>query len=1238
MPEQTDGSIIVGTEMDTAGFKAGSAELLAAIKSFSEEVKNLSAMLKELFAKPLTPEVDTGGAEKQVAALKAQVQELEAAMKEMRGNAAAPGQPAAPKADTGGTAQNAPRIEMSGAVQKASDLQKQIEGVNSSVGRLEPTFQKAMSGSESAMTAFEGKASALENKIAVLQERLEAVGQTQYPTEAYQEIGAEIEKTGQKLESLLNKQEKMRSLGVEENSAQWKNLQYDLDVVSQKYDRLEAAKARMESSGGAFQMGADTTQYTQMEAALSAAADRLAEMRSGIGDADAQMGQLSDSAGSAASHISRAAKAAAGTLVRGIKAAAVHMAKLVLHGRKMSGQFGGLISGAKKFALSLLSARGIYALLRKAVSAYMAENQQLSDTLSACWSGIGNLLGPIITKLINLVAQAVAYVTSFLQLFGLFGKSAAKAIGNAGDAASGAAKDLKNQLASIDELNVLSDGSDSSGGGSGKESAVQQPDVTLPDWAKLTAQQLKAGDWAAAAATLATQLNGMIAGVDWAAIGKKLGYYLNGALTALASFIRRFDWKGLASGLAEALGGLLDSVDWGNLGTVLTAKWAIILQALDGFFSSLNGESVSKALTDFMYGTVNAADWTGIATSLARNISKFFSDIDFSALAQALSAQIRAVLQSMSAAIANFDWAMIGGKIADLLNDADWSGMFSDLVQLLGRLLTGALELLVGFVGKVDWVGLAEEIWACLESLTRDIDWDNFGALLGKGIGGAVTGVLDLLAALFTDHDWGAMIRDLLSGIGNALGAAVRNIDWAGLLKSLSVALAGIITQLISVNAGIIGGISDILASLFEAIGLDSVAGFFKGIGDAMRSVGTWLKENLVDPVVNWVKNLFGIHSPSTVFAEIGGFLIQGLLQGVSAAWSGIAEFFTGAFKALSERISAAWDGIRASASAAWGGIKSSLSSVWKGIKSTAASTWDGLKSTVSKGWNSTKTATSDTWSNVKSATASAWSGIQSALSGTWSKIRSTASSAFGEIKSTIENKGWHGVGSNICSGISNGISSGWSWLRNTVGNLAGGLLRTAKRALGIHSPSRVFRDEVGLNIGLGIGAGVEEAEPDILRSVAGVADAIAEEVNSGDYTLADIAPTAEVSGALSDFTGRIADSFSTMLEKLQAIADSVTFTVPAVAEGTAVPHSARTGGAAARSGGYGGEADTGGLIEAVTLGVYQAVAQALSSNGDDGQPVNIIMNLDGEKIYQNQQKIARRHGYNFGMGAFGNG
>lgn len=1122
MADQADGSIIIDTEINSDGFKAGSAELLAAIKALSTEVKNLGQTLKELFSKPLTPEINTGGAEDKVAALEAKVQELQASLEELQ-NTNGSGTPA-PETAT-------PQVNIGGVTEKASGLQREIDAVNSSVQKLEPTFQKAMSGSESAMTSFEDKASTLESKIAELQERLDAVGQTQFPTQEYAELCAETEKAGQKLESLLNKQEKMQALGVSENSAQWKNLQYDLDLTAQKYDRLEAAKAKMEASGTAFQAGVDTTQYAQMESTLSAAAARLDEMRAGTQQSESLMSRLASSARNVASFIGRAAKSAAGALVSGIKAAASGMAKMLFHSKKMNSQFGGLISGAKKFALSLLGARGVWALLRKAVSAYMAENQQLSNTLSACWSGIGNLLGPIITRIINLVAQAVAYVTAFLKLFGIYGKTASKEISSAGGAASKATDKLKRQLAAFDELNILSDNSsDGGGGGGGAGDLGSLPDVTLPDWAKLMVEQIKAGDWAAAANTLAAKLNEMVDTVDWAGVGDKIGYYLNGALTFLATFIQNFDWKNLAS------------------------------------------------------------------------------------------------------------------RFAELLNH-----------------------------------------------ITTDIDWDGFGELLGKFISGAITGVLDLITSLFSDHDWGEMVQNLIGSLGEALGAVIENIDWLGLLESLATALVSIIVQIPSIIVGAIGGISDLLASLFEAIGLDSIAGFFRGIGDAMRDAGSWLKAHVVDPVVNWVKNLFGIHSPSTVFAEIGTFLIDGLKQGISNAWHKITDFFSGvieklktffsnawssikstattAWTGIKGVISSAWNGIKSGVSSAcntvktgisnawsaiksgttsaWNGIKSGLSSAWTSIKTTASSTWTNLKTTVSNGWNnikantstvwngvkatlsstwsnikstasstwnSMKTTASSAWNSMKSTASSTWSNIKSSLSSTWNSIKSTASSTWSGIKNAIQNQGWSGVGSNICNGIANGISSGWSWLKNKVSSLASSLLSAAKSALGIHSPSRLFRDEIGLNIGYGVGEGVEASQPSILKSVSGVADAIADEFNAGDYKVGNIVPTSEVDGALSSFSDKISGSFTSLLDRLQAIADNITFAVPAVAGGV-VPYKAA---AAAASG---GGADIGTTIETSNDALASVVTQVVTNA--TAAIVTAIQNYSGTTVNFDKTAIA---------------
>ena len=91
MAGQADGSIIVDTELNSDGFKAGSAELLAAIKALAEEVKTLGATLKELFNQSITPEIDTSNAENKVSALKAHIRELEAELAELQKSSAQTG-------------------------------------------------------------------------------------------------------------------------------------------------------------------------------------------------------------------------------------------------------------------------------------------------------------------------------------------------------------------------------------------------------------------------------------------------------------------------------------------------------------------------------------------------------------------------------------------------------------------------------------------------------------------------------------------------------------------------------------------------------------------------------------------------------------------------------------------------------------------------------------------------------------------------------------------------------------------------------------------------------------------------------------------------------------------------------------------------------------------------------------------------------------------------------------------
>jgi hypothetical protein len=60
------------------------------------------------------------------------------------------------------------------------------------------------------------------------------------------------------------------------------------------------------------------------------------------------------------------------------------------------------------------------------------------------------------------------------------------------------------------------------------------------------------------------------------------------------------------------------------------------------------------------------------------------------------------------------------------------------------------------------------------------------------------------------------------------------------------------------------------------------ISGFKSGIVGTMKGIGSWIKKTIVDPVVSAVKRYFGIHSPSKVFADIGGHLVSGLVKGLA--------------------------------------------------------------------------------------------------------------------------------------------------------------------------------------------------------------------------------------------------------------------------------------------------------------------------------------------------------------------
>lgn len=89
-------------------------------------------------------------------------------------------------------------------------------------------------------------------------------------------------------------------------------------------------------------------------------------------------------------------------------------------------------------------------------------------------------------------------------------------------------------------------------------------------------------------------------------------------------------------------------------------------------------------------------------------------------------------------------------------------------------------------------------------------------------------------------------------------------------------------------------------------------------------------------------------------------------------------------------------------------------------------------------------------------------------------------------------------IGGNLVSGIWEGISSSLGWIKSKISSWVGNVTSFIKRLFGINSPSRLFRDEIGTNLALGLGEGFGDTMHDVSQDMA---DAIPTEFDANIHT-----------------------------------------------------------------------------------------------------------------------------------------
>lgn len=229
-----------------------------------------------------------------------------------------------------------------------------------------------------------------------------------------------------------------------------------------------------------------------------------------------------------------------------------------------------------------------------------------------------------------------------------------------------------------------------------------------------------------------------------------------------------------------------------------------------------------------------------------------------------------------------------------------------------------------------------------------------------------------------------------------------------------------------------------------------------------------------ITPVINNIAAVIQAALPSiqSAFTTVAS-TIQGVID---AVFPYIQTVITSTMNVINAIITTVLAAVQGDWNGVWNGIGNILTTVWNGIKANVSAGINAVSGVISSVMGAVTAYWTGVWNSVKGLVSSAWNGITSAVSNGVNNVMNTVRGIGGKIKGAFSGAGsWLlDAGRNIIMGLVNGIRNAIGSAISAAKNAAANVVDAAKSALGIHSPSRVFRDEVGKMIPAGLGKGVE--------------------------------------------------------------------------------------------------------------------------------------------------------------------
>lgn len=324
-----------------------------------------------------------------------------------------------------------------------------------------------------------------------------------------------------------------------------------------------------------------------------------------------------------------------------------------------------------------------------------------------------------------------------------------------------------------------------------------------------------------------------------------------------------------ANEMADAIVNAFKRKDWKGLGKIMADGINWGMQKLYDF---INWNNVGPYITKF-------------TSAFTQTFNSLVDNINWDLMGRTVGAGMNTIVNTANQLLEGIDWKNLGAKFANgitgLVREVDW-GNFGNL---LGNSFMRGWDIFSGFVENLPYGEIGTAVAEGLNGIFEKISFGEIAHTLATGLNGA----FDTLASFTKDFEW----NDLVNNITNGITTFMQEFNWKENGQKLEEFINKLLTSLIEIARGVdweafghnVGVfLSEIdwgkhLAQLLTVIG-DVLGGIWEGLGTT--SAGTFIQAmavfavgNKLMPLVDTITKFF---TGDTVFGNLSK-AVQGMLS-----------------------------------------------------------------------------------------------------------------------------------------------------------------------------------------------------------------------------------------------------------------------------------------------------------------------------------------------------------------------